>query len=51
MGCRTHQVRGDQVTAFGGPLILVAIVAAAWAFTDVLRGIDNWIYEKESPNV
>ena len=32
------------MTALGGPLILLVIIAAAWAFTDVLRGVDGWLY-------
>lgn len=48
MGSGTHQVRGGQVTAFGGPLILVAIIAAAWAFIDVLRGVDAWMHKEDS---
>ena len=31
------------MTAWGGPLIILALVAVAWAVTDVLRGIsERW---------
>lgn len=33
---------GRIVTVLGGPLIIVAIVAVAFAFADVLAGIDAW---------
>lgn len=32
------------MTAWGGPLILLAIVAVGIAFTDVVRGIDDWLH-------
>lgn len=31
------------MTALGGPLIILAIVAASYGFADVLRGIDTWM--------
>lgn len=34
------------MTALGGPLIILALVAVAWAVTDVLRGIDGWLFRK-----
>ncbi|AIY01176.1 hypothetical protein ART_1577 [Arthrobacter sp. PAMC 25486] len=35
------------MTALGGPLILLAIVAVGWAFVDVLRGMDAWLFGGE----
>lgn len=36
------------MTAFGGPLILLGIMAVAWAFVDVLRGVDDWLHKGDS---